>query len=228
MSIKSIFSEVHTTYERINHIITLGLDILWRKRACEIAASGGGGVWVDLCTGTGEMAFNLCRLAEDDTKIYGVDFSEEMLNLAKSKKGSDRINFVLSDVTKLPFDNESVDLITMAFATRNINQREGSLNAAFSEFYRILKRGGRFVNLETSNPQNYFVRKLFHIYVKLFVERIGNKISQTREGYSYLANSILHFHGAQVLASILQGAGFSSVSFKSLSLGAVAIHIAQK
>ena len=226
--VERMFSEVPATYELVNHVLTLGLDIVWRRRAAKIAATANGGQWADMCTGTGEMAARLSRLAPEGTTIYGIDFSEPMLEQARRKPEAARINFVTSDIKALDFPDESFDLITMSFATRNINLSKDVLIQSFGEFYRVLKPGGRFVNLETSRPSFWPVRKCFYLYVRLFVKSIGSRISGSRDAYTYLATTIPRFYSAQELADIMRQAGFDKVTFQQYMFGAAAIHQAMK
>ena len=153
-AIRNIFSEIPETYELVNHILTFGLDILWRKRAVNIAVKSGGNRWIDVCTGTGETASYLCRFAKNGTKVYAADFSLPMLRKAKEKPEGGCIKFLLSDVENLPFSDNTFDLITISFATRNINRNQNILIRTFKEFHRILKINGHFVNLETSHYIN--------------------------------------------------------------------------
>ncbi len=227
-SVERMFSEVPATYELVNHVLTLGLDIVWRRRAAKIAATAEGGQWADMCTGTGEMASRLRRLAPEGTKIYGIDFSEPMLEQARRKPEAARISFVRSDIKALPFPDASFDLVTMSFATRNINLSKDILVRSFGEFYRVLKPGGRFVNLETSRPSFWPVRKCFHLYVWLFVKSIGSRISGSGAAYTYLATTIPRFYSAQELADIMRKAGFDKVTFQQHLFGAAAIHQATK
>jgi len=226
--VQSVFSEVPATYELVNHVLTFGLDIVWRRRAARIAAAASGGQWADMCTGTGEMAVYLSRLAPKGTKIYAVDFSEPMMEKAAEKPQAKHIHFVASDIKALPFPDESFDLITMSFATRNINLSKDILIQSFKEFYRVLKPGGRFVNLETSQPSSSLIRRLFHLYIKLFVKLIGSRISGSSAGYAYLAKTIPRFYAPQELADILSRAGFQDVPFQKLMFGAAAIHQGMK
>ena len=226
--VQDIFSEVPTTYELVNHILTLGLDSLWRRRAAKIASRAGGGNWVDMCTGTGEMALYLSRLAPGGTRIRAVDFSPAMMAEARKKPGALNIEFVPADIRALPFPDKSIDLITMSFATRNVNLSRDVLVESFVELHRVLRRGGRFVNLETSQPPLSVIRKCFHWYVKLFVKRIGSRISRSRIAYVYLSNTIPRFYPADVLADIMCQAGFREVIFRLLLFGVAAIHQAKR
>ena len=222
--IRNIFSEVPETYELINHILTFGFDILWRKKAAKIAVKSGGTQWLDICTGTGEMALNLCRHAKNGTNVYAADFSFPMLTKAASKPKRKYIKFLISDVKKLPFPDNSFDLITISFATRNINLSRDILTQTFEEFYRILRVNGRLINLETSQPSFFLVRKVLHAYVSLSIKPIGSLISNSKSGYSYLANSIPRFFNPKDLKYIMHQAGFKYIKVKKLMLGAAAIH----
>jgi demethylmenaquinone methyltransferase/2-methoxy-6-polyprenyl-1,4-benzoquinol methylase len=144
-----MFSQVPATYELVNHVITLGLDIVWRRKAARVAAKADGTQWADMCTRTGEMAMYLSRLAPEGTTIYAVDFCESMMEKARQKPNAECIQFVTDDIKALPFDDESFDLMTMSFATRNVNVSREILIRSFTEYYRVLKPGGRFVKLET-------------------------------------------------------------------------------
>ncbi len=222
--VRSVFSEVPETYEFLNHALTLGFDVAWRRRAAALAAEAGGRRWADMCTGTGETAVYLRRLAPEATNVYAVDFSLPMMEVARRKPAADRIEFVEADVKVLPFDDGSLDAVTMSFATRNLNLSEELLVRTFAEFHRVLRPGGLFVNLETSRPPNPVVRKCFHAYVKLLVEPLGTRVSGSRAAYAYLASTIPRFHGAEELAGIMRAAGFDDVTYRRLLLGVAAIH----
>ena len=222
--VQRIFAQVPATYERINHLLTLGLDIVWRRRAARIAAATGGTRWADMCTGTGETAAYLAHLAPRETEIYGVDFSDAMLKEARRKPEAGRMVFVSSNIRSLPFSDQSLDLVTMSFATRNINLSRDILVQSFAEFYRVLRPGGCFVNLETSRPNFFLIRRLRDLYVKLLVEFIGSRISGSKTAYAYLAKTIPRFYSAEELADIIREAGFEETRFQRLLFGAAAIH----
>lgn len=226
--IKKIFSEVPQTYELINHVLTLGLDIYWRRKAANIAAKGGGSMWMDVCTGTGEMAFYLQYLASEEVQIYAVDFSLPMIHKAQGKKEISGINFIHSDIDTLPFSNNSFDLVTISFAVRNIRTSREKFLYSLSEIFRVLKPGGRFVSLETSQPKSEIIRKLFHLYVKLAVKPIGYLISGSKPAYTYLSQTIPRFYSAEEYSEILKEVGFSEVCFKRMLLGVTATHLAIK
>jgi demethylmenaquinone methyltransferase/2-methoxy-6-polyprenyl-1,4-benzoquinol methylase len=222
--LQKIYSEIPETYEVINHILTLGQDILWRRKAARLAASGGGQRWLDACSGTGEMAVNLKRLAAESIQLYAADFSMPMMRQAMAKEQTRAIRFNAADMRFLPFNDNSLDLITISFATRNLNITRESLLQSFREFHRVLKPGGRFINVETSQPPVKIIRSLFHLYVALFIRPVGALISGNRVGYDYLSRSIRGFYGADELKQILHESGFEKVTFQRLMTGAAAIH----
>jgi len=193
-----------------------------------LAAQAGGSKWLDVCSGTGEMAVYLSRLAGDETSVFASDFCAPMLDKARSKPDAGLIIFAIGDTSALPFQDRSFDLITISFATRNINVTPEHLTDCLREFSRVLRPGGRFINLETSQPDWTVVRSLFHLYVRIFVAPVGMAISRSKAGYAYLSRTIPRFHTADKFAEIIQSCGFSSVSYRKTVLGIAAIHEAVK
>lgn len=226
--LQKIFSEVPKTYEVVNHILTLGLDRAWRKKAARLAVQSGGQRLLDICSGTGDMAVLLRRLSRPQTMVVSQDFCAPMLRKAISKPGADKISFCVSDSRRHSFKDNAFDVATISFATRNINAGRDALAQYFREFYRILKPGGRFINLETSQPPNRIFRRLFHLYVRMAVMPIGYAISGSNAAYRYLSGTIPIFYEAEELSYILSEAGFKNVSFSHLTFGACAIHVAVK
>lgn len=226
--VQRIYTEVAQTYELVNHVLTFGQDRVWRNRTAAAAVETGGRLWMDICCGTGEMAHSLSRLSRGQARIIAVDFSLPMLALARKKAYEGPVSFVLGDGKILPFPDSIFDLITIAFATRNLNVRRSILVEFLREFHRVLKPGGRFYNLETSQPQASSFRRLFHLYVKLTVQSVGTWLSGSKSGYRYLAYTIPRFYPADELADILLEAGFSNVSHRGYLFGIAALHTAVK
>ena len=226
--IQRVFSEVSNTYEVVNHVLTFGLDTLWRRKAAKVAAKGGGVRWMDMCSGTGQTAMYLRHLAEEKTMVVASDFCLPMLRTALVKPEAPHITFTLADANALPFRDGTFDLITISLATRNVHVSRESLLRCLREFRRILRPGGRFVNLETSQPPLRLVRRLFHLYVRLTVRRLGYIISGSRAGYAYLSHTIPRFYNADEFSDIIRQAGFVKVHFHHMTLGVTAIHKAVK
>ncbi|MFW9910349.1 MAG: ubiquinone/menaquinone biosynthesis methyltransferase [Candidatus Thorarchaeota archaeon] len=221
--VQKIFSEASRTYEMINHLLTFGLDVLWRQKAAQMAASVGGTKWLDVCSGTGEMAISLYR-ARNGAKVTSVDFALPMLQVASTKPVAKGIHFALSDSGHLPFRDNEFDLVTISYATRNLNPNREKLIAYLEEFHRTLKPGGVFINLETSQPDSPIVRHLFHLYIRLVVRRLGGLISGSNTGYAYLSYTVPRFYHRRDFAGILFDAGFKDVKVAKLLLGTFAIH----
>ena len=228
--IRNFFKTLPATYELINTILTFGMDAIWRRKAVRWAAKGrnGGGAWLDICTGTGQMARLSSKISSAESLVVGADFSHPMLVEAKRKSNGAPIQFSGADALHLPFGKQSFNCVTIGFATRNLNSIDGQLPQAYREFHRVLKPGGCFVNVETSQPKWRLIKFFFHLYVKLTVKPVGKIISGSSPSYAYLANSIRLFHDADQLKQILLDAGFSTVEYKRLLFGAVAIHKAVK
>jgi len=228
-TLRDLFAGLAPSYERVNHVLTLGIDVRWRKAAARTAVRAGGTLWLDVCSGTGEMARELRQRARPETRIVALDFCRPMLEESVARAVRERPSeFVLADAKTLPFAGGTFDLITISFATRNINLSPKVLTETFGEFRRILKPGGRFVNLETSQPRLRPVRFFFRAYVRTFVLPIGRRLSGSNAGYAYLSRSITEFYPAEKLASILKEAGFAHVRFRRFLFGASALHVAVK
>ena len=248
--IREMFDRLPRVYELINHIVSIGLDISWRKRAAFLAAAKGGAIaslaaakgeaiasvavakggaaWLDVSTGTGEMAAYLRRLSGAGTTVVATDFSMPMLMEARRKEEARGIPFVMADTGCLPFKANSFDLVTISLATRNITTSRENLISCLREFYRVLKPGGWFVNLETSQPNSLTVRRLFHKYVDGFLRPVGAAISGSKSAYAYLSSTIRSFYGADELTEIIKEARFETVTVARLFLGMAAIHKAEK
>lgn len=226
--VQKIYTQVCRTYELVNHVLTFGLDVLWRRKAARLAANHRGLFWLDVCSGTGEMAQLLSRKGGDETRIVALDFSLPMMTEARAKKHMEKVLFSVGDAGILPFSDSCFDLATISFATRNINPGEQGLVSYLSEFRRILKPGGIFIHLETSQPRVKLLRKLFHTYVKLAVKPVGTLLSGSRAGYAYLSFTLPRFYPAEELARLLQEAGFARVNYRRLFFGIAAIHQASK
>ena len=226
--IQRIFAQIPDTYDLANTVLTLSLDSYWRKKLSDIAAKQGGTMWLDVCSGTAKTALNLSGGARRKTKVVALDFSQPMLRQGASKPQAKRIHFCVGDAANLPFADNSFDLVTISFATRNINTGPDALLGYFKEFRRILRPGGRFVNLETSQPKSVILRKLFHFYIRIIVMPIGCLLSGSRAAYSYLSYTIPRFFCAEELSEIIYRSGFKDVSLSRLTFGLSAIHTANK
>lgn len=226
--LERLFARVAHRYELVNHVLTFGLDTTWRRRAARLASKGGGSLWLDVCSGTGEMARSLARQAAGQPRIVVLDFCPAMIREFGPARSGASFFFTLAEVDHLPFPDGIFDLVTIAFATRNLHTSPEALLGRLKELHRVLRSGGRFVNLETSQPGQPLLKKLFHAYVRLTVRPIGSLLSGSRPAYRYLASTIPRFYTAPEFSRLLIKAGFSRVEVKLLFLGVAAIHLAFK
>lgn len=227
-AVQKIFSEVPHSYERINHVITFGLDIRWRRKLVREASRTGGKITVDICCGTGELVTLLSRNTSGERLVIGIDQSLPMLREAVDKDTNGHFHLVSSDALKLPFKDNSIDTLTISFASRNLRLSNRVFQAALVEFRRILVPGGTLLHLETSQPDLFLFRKIFHGYVKHWVKPAGSLLSGSQAGYAYLASTIPRFFDAVTLDRHLRNAGFDRVSHRKLLLGIAALHRAVK
>jgi len=224
-----IFTDVPPHYDLINRFFTWGMDRKWRLLAARFCLAGQPGHILDLACGTGDLTLDLTRMANNHAEITGLDFSEPMLEIARRKIGvSKQVKFINGDAGNLPFTDGYFDCIGISFAMRNLTYRNPNVDKHLSEVLRVLRPGGRFVIVESSQPENRLIRILDHLYVSLFVYLLGWLISRNKNAYNYLRISATNYYSAPELKNLLLKTGFSSVDFKSLFFGAAAIHIAVK
>ena len=222
--VQRVFSEAARTYEMINHLLTFGLDIFWRRITARLASAVGGLNWLDVCGGTGEMAVSLHRVAGENTRIVSSDFSIHMLRSAKKKREVSDIQLTLADSGHLPFPDGSFDLAVISYATRNLNPTRQKLAGYLEEIHRVIRDSGTFINLETSQPSSSIIRRLYHLYIRWIVRNLGSFISGSKTGYAYLSYTVPHFHGHMEFSRILLEAGFKSISVRRFMFGTFAIH----
>ncbi|PKQ29961.1 MAG: bifunctional demethylmenaquinone methyltransferase/2-methoxy-6-polyprenyl-1,4-benzoquinol methylase UbiE [Actinobacteria bacterium HGW-Actinobacteria-10] len=226
--VRGIFGNIADSYDAFNILSSMGIDRLWRRAAVRQARVTRGIRVLDLCAGTGDLALALARrdLARE---VVGSDFSPEMLAVAERKAARRRpgspVRFLVADAQLLPFADGSFDVVTVAFGVRNLPDRA----ANFSEVYRVLKPGGRYVILEFSRPPFAPWRMLYHFYLRVVIPRLGGTLSGgDRESFQYLNDSILRFPAQPELSAELRRAGFGAIDWMNLTGGIVAIHTAVK
>jgi demethylmenaquinone methyltransferase/2-methoxy-6-polyprenyl-1,4-benzoquinol methylase len=228
MAIAGLYDGIYLFYEKANFLLTAGLDRGWRRAAARQALrlAPGAATALDVCCGTGDFSLELEKAWGGSLKVTGSDLSEAMLSKARARAPG--LDFVQAEAKALPFPDSSFDLVSISFATRNLATDRPGLLAALSEFRRVLRPGGLFLNLETSAPENPLLRALFRTYVRLSIGALNLLSPSTKASYTFLRNTILGFCGAAELSALLSEAGFRSPAFRRLFPGAVAIHTAVK
>jgi demethylmenaquinone methyltransferase/2-methoxy-6-polyprenyl-1,4-benzoquinol methylase len=217
-AIRRMFEAVAPRYDRMNRILSVGLDQGWRRAALrELDASRGARI-LDLCCGTGDLSLLLPR----DVHPVGCDLTPAMLEIADAKavRYGKLVHGVAGDALRLPFGAGVFDGAVVGFGIRNLPD----LHRGFAEIRRVLAPGGKLVILEFSQPENRLVRLGHGAWLRIAVPGLAWLASSGTEPYEYLRDSILGFPDADALAGILRATGFSTVSYHHLALGTVAIH----
>ncbi len=224
--VRGMFGRIARVYDLMNRVMTAGLDRHWRDFAARKVALGPGQTALDIGTGTGDLAFAVARLGAPDSRVIGVDFTTEMLDIARRKAERNglagRVTFQTGDGAHLDFADATFDACCSAFVVRNM----ADLHAGFAEMLRVVKPGGRVVCLEISHPHNPVFAAAFHLYFDRLVPLLGKLIGKAFDAYSYLPSSVTVFPNAPGLARIIEGAGWSDVHYYYLLGGIVAVHTA--
>jgi demethylmenaquinone methyltransferase/2-methoxy-6-polyprenyl-1,4-benzoquinol methylase len=227
-----MFTAVPPRYDLINRIITLGQDKRWRKQAAITCLEGNPSSVLDLGCGTGDLAINIARRAGKDTRITGLDYSLPMLELAKSKSAragvGTRVGFIHGEATKIPFPDGSFDCVGISFAFRNLTYKNPLCELHLGEVLRVLRPGGRYVIVESSQPRNRLIRALCHFYLRTFLKAVGILLSGNRGAYRYLAESAADYHSPEEVKEMLLKAGFRDVTYRPLFFGAAGLHVATR
>ena len=226
-----IFTAVPPSYDLINRLFTMRLDEKWRIQAARECLAGKPLKILDLCTGTGDLAIRLARMSSNEQEITGYDYSKPMLELAKQKakkKGQSKIQFLQGDAAAIPFTDGYFDAIGIAFAFRNLTFKNHDTPIFLAEIHRVLKPGGRFIIVESSQPKRPWLKALFRFYTRYFVYPVGSLVSGNKGAYKYLSYSVIHYYQPEEICGLLKDYGFSEVTFKRLAGGISALHVAVK
>ncbi|WP_207435630.1 bifunctional demethylmenaquinone methyltransferase/2-methoxy-6-polyprenyl-1,4-benzoquinol methylase UbiE [Sabulibacter ruber] len=224
--VAQMFNSIAKRYDFLNHFLSAGVDIYWRKRAVKLLARVKPQVILDIATGTGDFALETLKLKP--RQIVGIDISEGMLEVGRekiSKRGvSNVIQLQLGDSENIQFPDNHFDAITVAFGVRNFENLEKGL----SEMLRVLKPGGMAVILEFSKPQTFPMKQGYNFYFKHILPVFGKLISKDNSAYTYLPESVQAFPDGKDFISIFQKIGFKNTEWHSLTFGISSIYIGTK
>ena len=224
--VAEMFNNISHKYDFLNHFLSLGIDILWRKKAIKQLKQDQPKQILDIATGTGDFAIEALALKPD--KVVGVDISAGMLEMGKQKmkrKGLDHIiDMQMGDSEKLLFDDNTFDAVIVSFGVRNFENLEKGL----SDMFRVLKPGGKTVIVEFSRPRRFPMKQLYNFYFKSILPVVGKMVSKDNAAYTYLPESVQVFPDGNDFLTILKKVGFKNTECKPLTFGISSIYIGQK
>lgn len=227
-TVTAMFAAIARGYDRVNSAASLGLDRAWRRAAARAVTSAPPAERIlDVCAGTGELTIALAE-AGRPARLVAADLAPEMLSLARGKLAragiAEGVEFVVADAEKLPFSEAEFDALVVGFGVRNLASRP----RAFAEFHRVLAPGGRCAILELSRPRGAVLRAGHNVYLASVVPLLGTMLTGNTGAYRYLRRSVIAYPPPEVIAAELTAAGFGSVGWRRLSLGAATLHLARK
>jgi demethylmenaquinone methyltransferase / 2-methoxy-6-polyprenyl-1,4-benzoquinol methylase len=215
--VREMFDRISPAYDRMNRIMSGGLDGRWRRFAAGCAGLEPGDSAVDVCCGTGDLALELLDVVSSRGRVVGVDFAEQMLDVARAK--SSLVEWVRGDALDLPFADGEFAAATIGFGMRNLaDHRQG-----FAEMARVVRPGGRVVCLELTEPPSW-VAPASRLWTDHAVPALGRLVARDADAYSYLPRSVHRFPPASELAAVMGDAGLERVQFRRLMMGVVAVH----
>lgn len=223
--VHDMFRRIARRYDLLNRVLSFRQDVRWRRIAVDMAQLSPGDVALDVATGTGDLAFELAKRVGENGQVIGVDFVDEMLQIARAKaqhnKYGTRCRFEYGNAMELPFDNDSFQAATIGFALRNV----ADIVVCLQEMQRVVVPGGRVVCLELSKPVNPAFRRVYDLYFHKIVPVVG-RLAQGVDGpYRYLPESVARFPDQETLAEIMRNVGFRSVTYRNLTGGIAAVHV---
>lgn len=221
-----MFDNISHRYDFLNHFLSLGIDIRWRKKAIRLLKEDRPKTILDIATGTGDFAIEALALKPE--KVIGVDISSGMLEVGRQKikkKGlEEQIELQMGDSEKLLFDDNNFDAVIVSFGVRNFENLEKGL----ADMYRVLKPGGKTIIVEFSRPTAFPMKQLYNFYFKYILPIIGKVVSKDQAAYTYLPESVEAFPDGQRFLNILDSVGFKKTECKPLTFGISSIYVGQK
>ena len=223
---KEMFDSISGQYDLINNLLTFGLHNKWKSEIVEIAKKKNPRKILDMATGTADIAIMLSNIK--NCEIIGLDISSKMIEIGKRKINSlnlyKKISLDIGDAENIKYADDTFDIVAVGYGVRNFE----NLNKGLNEIYRVLKKNGTLIILETSLPKNIFINFIYSIYVIIYVQLIGKLFSKNFKAYSYLKSSAKKFPFGEKFKKILLNSSFVDVQFKEKFFGASTIYIAQK
>jgi demethylmenaquinone methyltransferase / 2-methoxy-6-polyprenyl-1,4-benzoquinol methylase len=221
--VADMFNNISGTYDFLNHFLSLGIDIIWRKKAINELRKDKAQQILDVATGTGDFAFEALRRLKPQ-KITGVDISEGMLKIADEKIAKRRLGnqfeVRVGDSEHLPFESNTFDAVTVAYGVRNFE----NLEAGLAEMLRVIKPGAKAVILEFSKPKAFPIKQLYNFYFNYITPGIGKIFSKDARAYSYLPESVAAFPDGAAFTTLMQKVGYKNTKARPLAFGICSIY----
>jgi len=222
--VQEMFNTIASAYDATNDYMTAGQHRLWKRRLLDVVQPRQGDRLLDLATGTGDIALLAKTRMGPDAGVFGLDFSEEMLRVARVRDAQDAVTWVQGDMLQLPFSDDHFDVVTVGFGLRNV----ADLEQAIREIHRVLKPGGRFASLEMGHPRQRVLRPFIKGYNTWIMPLIGRLTTGQSTPYRYLQQSSEAFLSQDALAHRLEKHGFHRADVQDLAFGTLAIVSATK
>lgn len=220
--VRVMFDNIAGKYDFLNHFLSAGIDVLWRKKLVEMLMKSNPEHILDVATGTADLAIELAKKTK--ASITGVDISQGMLDIGQqkliSKKLDHQIVLKLADSEMLPFENHSFDAAMVAFGVRNFE----NLDKGLAEMQRVLTKNGMIAVLEFSRPRVFPVKQFYNFYFRFILPSLGRMVSKDKEAYTYLPESVGNFPDGNDFLVHLEKANFSKVSQRRLTFGIATIY----
>lgn len=222
--VASVFHSVAQQYDVMNDLMSFGIHRLWKRFTIDASGVRPGNKVLDLAGGTGDLTAKFSQLVGREGKVILADINSSMLNVGRDKLRDrglvQNIEYVQANAQYLPFEDNTFDVITIAFGLRNVTDKDMALRS----MYRVLKPGGRLLVLEFSKPEHELVNKAYDFYSFNILPKMGELVAKDGDSYQYLAESIRMHPDQETLESMMQAAGFEQSSYKNLTGGVVALH----
>jgi demethylmenaquinone methyltransferase/2-methoxy-6-polyprenyl-1,4-benzoquinol methylase len=226
--VKKIFENVSGRYDLMNDFMSLGIHRVWKKSMLDWLAPRRGQSLIDVAGGTGDIAFNFIKRAKTGANATILDLTESMMIEGKKKTidlpEETQINWVCGDAMRMPFSDRTFDVYTISFGIRNVT----NISKTLSEAYRVLKPGGRLMILEFSSVNNDLISWIYDKYSFNIIPKLGEFVSNDRESYQYLVESIRKFPNQEKFSEMIINEGFRKVKYRDLTFGIAALHSAWK
>jgi demethylmenaquinone methyltransferase / 2-methoxy-6-polyprenyl-1,4-benzoquinol methylase len=228
--IRAMFGNIAPRYDLLNHLLSLNIDRWWRARTTRLVPPAlDGSPILDVCTGTGDLALAYDRAAKGTLPIVGADFCLPMLERARRKaaarKVGDRVRFLEADAQRLPFADDTFQLVTVAFGLRNVTDTDKGI----AEMVRVARPGGRVAILEFSKPRSFVFGGLYRFYFRSVLPRVGQMVSKSSDqAYDYLPRSVLEFPDGEALVKKLESHGLTDVTFHPMTFGIATLYAGKK